>query len=267
MNTNFQRSQEFLSRELKEAPELSIVLGSGLSAYADELKIESKISYAEIPGMEASSVIGHRGELITGKIDGLRVCILSGRLHGYEGHSPDRVVYLARLLCLWGCRQFVLTNASGSTHLGFNAGDLALISDHINFTGQNPLVGKELYGGERFPDMSDLYSQDWRKRILARSKRFREAVYAGVLGPSFETAAEIQMLHRMGADLVGMSTVWEAIALKQMGAQVLGISCVANLGTGVKESPLSHQEVLDSMASSYRFFSQEMKTVLETRPQ
>lgn len=238
----------FLDKSFGAAPELALVLGSGLSAFAQELQKSENCSIDQIPGAHKSSVQGHRGELILGFVEGKRVAVQSGRIHGFEGYTPEQVVFVVRTLKMWGVKKFILTNASGTTHEGVAPGSLALIADQINFTGQNPLVGKELFGGQRFPDVSDLFSAAWRERAKKTAAHLglslKDLVYIGVLGPSYETAAEIRAFHRMGADIVGMSTVWEALALKQLGAELLGISAVCNWGTGVKTGALSHEEVL-----------------------
>ncbi len=238
----------YLDERFGAAPEIAIVLGSGLGSFVQELQRTESVSLDQIPGAKKSSVQGHRGELAVGYLDGHRIAVQVGRIHGFEGHSPNQVVQSLRALKLWGVKKFILTNASGSTHAGAVPGTLSLIRDQINFTGQNPLVGHELLGGPRFPDVSDLFSEAWRAKAKKIAEKLRlnlpELVYIGVLGPSYETAAEIRAFHKWGADIVGMSTVWESLALKQMGAEILGISCVCNYGTGVKDGALSHEEVL-----------------------
>lgn len=245
-----QEAAACLERNLGSAPKLAVVLGSGLAHFAKELQEPRQLKHRDIPGAGIASVPGHRAETFVGFIESKRVAVQAGRLHGFEGHPPARVVYLLRAMKLWGVEKFILTNATGSTHAGMPPGSLVLIKDHMNFTGQNPLVGHELYGGPRFPDMSNVYSKEWRAKAQKAAgsiqMNLREATYIGVLGPSFETASEIQAFHRWGADIVGMSTVWEAIALAQMGAELLGISCVCNFGTGVTQGQLSHEEVLEA---------------------
>jgi len=246
--TELKKAVHFLDEKFGAAPELAAVLGSGLGSFTQELQRSENIPLDNIPGAYRSSVQGHRGELVIGYLEGHRIAVQSGRLHGFEGHAPNQVVFSLRALKLWGVKKFVLTNATGATHAGIKPGALALLKDHINFTGNNPLAGKELFGGSRFPDMSDLYSKSWRELAQRIGKRLNlplpELVYIGVYGPNFETAAEIRAFHQWGADIVGMSTVWEALALKQMGAELLGLSCVCNWGTGVKDGALSHEEVL-----------------------
>lgn len=258
---------EFLNGRFGPAPKVALVLGSGMSSFADTLSNSQSISTQEIPGGMTSSIVGHAGKLVVGFAGTQKSAVLAGRVHGYEGHSPSRVVFNLRALKMWGVSQFILTNAAGSTSKSFKPGALVLLRDHINFTCQNPLVGKELYKGPRFQDMSDAYSKDWRKKVLAVARKvkvpLKEGVYAGVLGPSFETAAEIKMFAKLGATMVGMSTVWEAIALHQMGARILGLSCITNFGTGVTSKPLGHEEVLEETKRAQSKFNRLMTSILE----
>jgi purine-nucleoside phosphorylase len=265
MNKNFQAGINFLKDKFGKAPRTAVILGSGFSSFCKQLKNSQHLKTNEIPGALSASVPGHKAELWLGDYEGQKIAVLAGRLHGYEGHSPEQVAYLPRLLRSWGVEFFILTNASGATHKKFKAGDLVLISDHINFTGQNSLTGKELFGGERFCDMSDPYSKAWREKIRKKIPKIKEGVYVGVSGPNYETAAEIKMFRSWGADLVGMSTVWETLALHQMGAKVLGLSCVANLCTGVQKTPLSHEEVLESIQKAVEDFGQRMKIILQSQ--
>ena len=264
-----EKSLEFLRAQKIEA-DLAIVLGSGLGPLADKISSSKRIPYSQIPGAKTSGVAGHKGELVAGDLQGQRIVALSGRLHGYEGHTPNEVVYILRVLRKLGVRKFILSNASGSTHKAFAPGSLALIRDHINFTGLNPLTGKDLYGGERFPDMSDVYSRKWREQVLGLSKSLKskfplkEAVYIGVRGPSFETPSEIKAFCTMGADIVGMSTVWEAIALKQLGAEILGISCVGNFGAGVTHQVLKHEDVLQAGRDASQEFQNLVEAIVRT---
>jgi purine-nucleoside phosphorylase len=239
---------EAVQRKTTIAPLVGVVLGSGLGAWAESLSESIAIPYAEIPSMPVSTVVGHPGKLWLGLSNGVPVACLQGRVHLYEGHSPERVVFGARLLARLGCRAVLLTNAAGGTRPSFQPGDLMLITDHLNLTGQNPLVGpNEAALGPRFPDMTTAY--DRRLCAIARESasesgvELREGVYAGLLGPTYETPAEIQMLRTLGADAVGMSTVHEVIALRHMGVRCAGISCVTNLAAGMSGAPLDHREV------------------------
>ena len=208
-----------------------------------------EIPYGEIPHLSESTVVGHAGKLVVGEIDNVRVAILAGRAHGFEGHHPYRVVRLPRALRTFGVKTWVLTNAAGSMKKRIKPGDFVLICDHLNLTGTSPCVGLELFGGERFSDMSEPYSKRLRKlaQKISQPEKLTEGIYTGVLGPSFETAAEIQMFKKMGGSIVGMSTIWEVLALKQMGAEVIGISCVTNYCTGIlKGQKLTHDETLET---------------------
>jgi purine-nucleoside phosphorylase len=234
-----------------ETPVVGLILGSGLGSYADTMARKTVIPYEEIPHFPKSTVPGHSGNLVLGEAEGLPVVALQGRVHLYEGYSTGEVTYGARVLGTLGVRCLVVTNASGGVNVSFRPGDLMLISDHINLTGTNPLIGpnaEEL--GERFPDMSDAYSAKLRamaKEIGAeRGIPLREGVYAGLAGPSFETPAEIRMLRLLGADAVGMSTVPEVIVARHMKMEVLGISCITNMAAGILPQKLAHQEVIET---------------------
>lgn len=223
---------------------IAVVLGSGLGGFADTLEDARTTPYSEIPGWPASKVIGHAGKLIEGRVGGQDVIVLAGRAHLYEGYSAQQVTFGIRELAKRGVKQVILTNAAGGINLGYHAGELVLISDHINLQNTNPLVG-----GGNFIDMSEAYSL--RLRGIARAVAagmglvLKEGVYAGLLGPSFETPAEIRYLRAIGADLVGMSTVMETIASNHLGMEVLGISCVTNMAAGVLPQKLTHAEVLE----------------------
>ncbi len=216
------------------SPVVGVVLGSGLGAWADGLSGVAKIPYADVPHMARSSVAGHAGNLCVGRSAGVPVACLQGRVHMYEGHEPERVVFGVRLLARLGCRAVVLTNAAGGLEASFSPGDLMLIVDHLNLMFKNPLTGHNEAGlGPRFPDMTEAYDRELNQlaREAAREAgvTLREGVYAGLLGPTYETPAEIRMLRTLGADAVGMSTVPETIALRHLGARV-----VAFLADGVE---------------------------------
>ena len=226
----------------------ALVLGSGLSDYAGSLPGAVEVPYADIPGFPVPEVEGHTGALFSAEIDGHPIMVLAGRVHAYEGWELGDVVFAVRAAVSSGCTTIVLTNAAGGVGEHLEPGDLVLISDHLNLTGRNPLMGaNDSRLGPRFPDMTTVYPE--RLRTLAKSVGERvgvplkEGVYAWFLGPSYETPAEVQMAKRLGADLVGMSTVPEAVAARHMGAEVLGISLVTNLAAGISPTPLSHEEV------------------------
>lgn len=229
-----------------------MVLGSGLSPFASTLENATTIEFPDIPHMPVVTVPGHAGKLVLGTLPGVPnspvVAALAGRVHLYEGHAMDTVVFASRLLVTLGAKVLLLTNAAGAISPIARPGDLVLISDHLNLQGQNPLIGpNDSALGPRFPDMSNVYDRELRARATVAAQRvdceLREGVYAALSGPSYETPAEIRMLRAMGADLVGMSTVPEAIAARHMGAKVLGISCATNLAAGVSAHELSHDEV------------------------
>jgi purine-nucleoside phosphorylase len=234
-----------------EVPAIGIVLGSGLGDFANSLGSAVTIPYATIPHWPASRVIGHDGKLVVGTSGGRTIAALAGRVHAYEGHDLRTVTFAVRALGLLGVKTLLLTNAAGGVNTGFSQGALMVIDDHINLMGGNPLVGEndERFGA-RFPDMSEVYSSRLRgiaDQAAARMPlRLAHGVYAGLLGPSYETPAEIRYLRTIGADAVGMSTVPEAIAARHMGMDVLGISCITNMAAGVLPQPLNHAEVMET---------------------
>lgn len=240
---------EYLQSKIAAEPKVAVVLGSGLGAFADTLENAIAIPYGEIPGWPQSTAIGHAGKLISGSIGGVPVLALAGRAHLYEGYTAQQSVYGIRTLRSLGVDSVILTNAAGGVNPAFSPGQLVLISDHINLLGQNPLTGpNDDTLGPRFPDMSDAYSKAHRATARATGRELgltlAEGVYAALPGPSYETPAEIRYLRAIGADLVGMSTVPEAIAANHMGMKVLGISCVTNFAAGVIDQKLDHKEVL-----------------------
>jgi purine-nucleoside phosphorylase len=240
---------EFVGRRTELRPKIAIVLGSGLGAFAEQLEGATAISFGEIPHFPQSTVPGHSGKLVIGKVAGVPVAVMQGRVHAYEGYSSEEVTFPVRVLGRMGVKTLVLTNAAGGINEGLKQGQLVLIADHINLSGRNPVAGlNDERLGPRFFDMSEAYSERLRglAHEAARAMEFRldEGVYLSVLGPSFETPAEIRAFRTMGADLVGMSTVQETIVARHMGMEVLGISCVTNLAAGIQKEPLSHEEVM-----------------------
>jgi len=244
-----------IAQRVSLRPKVGVVLGSGLGAFGDAL--EQTIAYADLPGMPISGVAGHAGNLRFGQVAGVGVACLQGRVHLYEGYDAAAVVFGVRLLARLGCGAVVLTNAAGGIAEGLRPGDRMLITDHLNLTGHNPLAGPLASGGGatpradvsalRFIDMAAAY--DPRLAELAHQAAsdtgsvLREGVYAGLMGPTYETPAEIRMLRTLGADAVGMSTVLEVIALRQLGVRVAAISCITNLAAGISEMPLRHADV------------------------
>ncbi len=232
-------------------PEVAIILGSGLGALADEIDVKAVLNYNEIEGFPTSTVPGHKGRFVFGYMDGVPVVIMQGRVHFYEGYPMSDVVLPTRLMKLMGAKVLFLTNASGGVNFDFNAGDFMLINDQISNFVPSPLIGPNIDElGTRFPDMSEIYDKDLRDIIKATAKdldiKLQEGVYIQLKGPNFESPAEIRMCRTLGADAVGMSTACEAIAANHMGMKICGISCVANLGCGMTENPLTHKEVMEA---------------------
>lgn len=254
MKTQFEKLEEarkFVAEKIVDFPKFLIVLGSGLANILNELEVETEISYSDIPHLAQTTVEGHVSRLVVGQLGGTRVACMQGRLHIYEGLKMDEVVFPFRVFALAGAQVFFLTNAAGGLHPSMKPADLVLIKDHLNLMGTNPLVGKNIAElGPRFPDMTHLYDPELRKIVRDTSKQLKielgEGVYVGLHGPSYETPAEIKMYTLLGGDVVGMSTVPEAIALHHMGKRIVAISCVTNLAAGVSPTPLEHAEVLET---------------------
>jgi purine-nucleoside phosphorylase len=250
------------------APTIGVILGSGLGDVVDAIDIETAIPYGEIPGARASTVMGHQGRLILGHAKGIPVAAMQGRVHFYEGYEMDEVMFLARMLGRLGIRKLVVTNAAGGVNTSYEAGDLMLISDHINFMGVNPLRGPNIEDlGVRFPDMSEAYPEALRqiaKEVAAGlGLKLQEGVYLALSGPTYETPAEIRAFRVLGADAVGMSTVPEVIAASHMQIPVLGISCITNMAAGILKQKLTHQEVMDTTARVQQQFTALILGVLE----
>jgi purine-nucleoside phosphorylase len=245
------RAAKYIQSKTKLRPRIGLVLGSGLGAFADQLEPAVRIPYQKIPGFPRSTVDGHAGCLVIGKMDGVPVAVMKGRVHLYEGYSPQQVAFPMRVLGRLGIRAAILTNAAGAINLDYSQGALVMIRDHINLQGANPLMGpNDERFGVRFPDMTQAYSREYREIALREARELgipeREGVYAALRGPSFETPAEIRFLKTVGADLVGMSTVLEVIAARHMEISVLGISCVTNMAAGTLDRALNHAEVMET---------------------
>lgn len=246
-----EEAKRFIEGHTGMRPEVGVVLGSGLGAFADELTERVDIPYHDIPNWPGSTAVGHAGKLSLGKLGDLNVAIMAGRAHLYEGYTPLQVTYGVRVLASLGVKAMVFTNAAGGINLELERGGLVLISDHINMQGCNPLTGPNDDSlGPRFPDMSEAYSRQFRdtaKRVAVElCIPMGEGVYAAMLGPSYETPAEIRYLRTIGADVVGMSTVPEVIVANHMGIKVLGISCVTNMAAGILQQKINHEEVLET---------------------
>ena len=231
-------------------PTVAIILGSGLGGLANAIDNAVRIQFADIPGFPETTVVGHEGAVITGSLGGREVVALSGRFHMYEGHPAALVAFPVRVFHALGVREMFVSNAAGGISLKLAVGDLMMISDHLNLMGTNPLVGPAQEGETRFPDMTDAYDPGLRRVLRTTAEkldiRLREGVYAGLLGPSYETPSEVKMLRLLGADAVGMSTVPEVIMARALGIRVAGISCITNAAAGVTGSALSHAEVLET---------------------
>ncbi|MGB9074574.1 MAG: purine-nucleoside phosphorylase [Terriglobales bacterium] len=248
--TRSESAAAFVLSQTKLRPRIGLVLGSGLGSFADDLAEAVRIPYAQIPSFPLSTAIGHAGQLVTGKSGDVPVAVMQGRVHVYEGYSAVEVAFPTRVLGRMGIGALILTNAAGGINLEYGQGALVILRDHINLQGQNPLAGaNDERFGPRFPDMTYTYAKRYREIALEEAKKLsippREGVYAALLGPSYETPAEIRYLRTIGADLVGMSTVPEAIAARHMGINVLAISCVTNMAAGILDRPLDHEEVLE----------------------
>lgn len=229
-------------------PEVALILGSGLGAFADNIDVETEVSYSDIPGFPVSTVPGHVGKFIFGRLGDKKIVCMKGRVHFYEGYDISDVVLPIRLMGLLGAKVLFLTNAAGGLGEGFNAGDLMLITDHVSIFAPNPLIGANFDElGPRFPDMSSVYQKDLCDEIRAIAHEnnidLKEGVYCQLTGPSFESPAEISLLGKLGVSAVGMSTVVEAIAANHMGIKVCGVSCISNLAAGINGESLSHEEV------------------------
>ena len=245
------QAADAIAARVPHVARIAVVLGSGLGDFAGSLAGGVSIAYGDLPHWPASGVMGHEGRLVVGTTMGRTIVALSGRCHAYEGHDWKAVTFAVRALGLLGVKTLILTNAAGGVNTGFAQGALMVIDDHINLTGGNPLVGaNDERFGPRFPDMSEVYSARLRGLADAAGREcglaLPHGVYVALLGPSYETPAEIRYLRAIGADAVGMSTVPEAIAARHMGVEVLGISCITNMAAGVLPQPLNHQEVMDT---------------------
>jgi len=232
-------------------PKIGLVLGSGLGAFADSLTDSTRIAYSDIPSFPQSTAIGHAGRLVIGNAGRVSIAAMQGRVHQYEGYSAQQVAFPIRVFGRLGIKAVILTNAAGGINLGYSQGALVLLQDHINLQGTNPLLGpNDDRFGVRFPDMTQAYSRSFRQMAKEEASKLNlilhEGIYAALLGPSYETPAEIDHLRRIGADLVGMSTVAEVIAARHMGLNVLAISCVTNMAAGILDQPLSHAEVMET---------------------
>lgn len=260
--------QAYIASKTDAKPEIGLILGSGLGVLADEIENPTVIPYGDIPHFPVSTVEGHKGQLVIGTLEDKPVVAMQGRFHYYEGHGLEAVTFPVRVMKAIGVDKIIVTNAAGGVNESYRPGDLMLIKDHINLTGQNPLIGpNDQEMGVRFPDMSTAYCPDLR--AIARNAaeqngiQVQEGVYVGMLGPSYETPAEIRMLRILGGDAVGMSTVPEVIVARHAGIRVLGISCISNMAAGILPQPLSHDEVMETAEKVKHTFLTLVKAVIK----
>jgi purine-nucleoside phosphorylase len=264
---------EFIRSKYKREIKIALVLGSGLGAFAGELENSVKIPYEEIPHFSRSTVEGHAGQLVLGEIENIPVAVQQGRFHFYEGYEMSDVIFPVRTFGVLGVETLILTNAAGSLRTSFKQGSLMLIRDHINFMGVNPLRGtNDKHFGARFPDMTNVYSAELQALVSEEAKRMAKeknikpfmnrGIYCGLSGPTYETPAEIHMLRLFGADVVGMSTVPEAIAARHQGMNVIGISCITNMAAGISDEPINHEEVMETGAKVAEIFKELLRRVI-----
>ena len=269
LSTRIQAAADYIRPFITTVPTVGLILGSGLGDFADTLENRVVIPFADIPDFPQATVEGHVGAFVFGTKQGKPVVALQGRLHYYEGHSQQTITIPVRVMAKLGVKQLILTNAAGGVNLNYYPGDLMLISDHINYSGSNPLLGQNMPEfGPRFPDVSDLYTARLRKIITEKAAQngiaLRQGVYMMFSGPNYETPAEVRMARIVGADAVGMSTVPEALVAAQCGMEVLGISCITNMAAGVLNQPLSHEEVIETAAKVHDQFHRLLNLILGT---
>ena len=276
---------EFIRSKYSQEIKVAVVLGSGLGAFADEAKNAVVIPYEEIPHFSSSTVEGHAGRLVLGEVEGISVAVQQGRFHYYEGYEIAQVVFPVRAFGVMGVKNLILTNAAGSVNTDFAQGSLMLIRDHINLTGVNPLRGiNDERFGARFPDMTEVYALDYQEIVISEAKKMaqekaarkeaesgqkqsinyflRRGVYCGLIGPNYETPAEVRMLRQLGADALGMSTVAEAITARHVGMKVIGISCITNMAAGISDDVIHHEEVMETGAKVAETFKELLRRVI-----
>ena len=270
-STNIYERAEHATRVIRARttvePRIAVVLGSGLGGFADDFEEAVVIPYDDIPGFVRSTAQGHAGRLVIGKVDGIPVLAMQGRLHYYEGYSLEEVTFPIRVFGLLGIKTVVLTNASGGINVEFTEGALMVITDHVNLMGVNPLRGpNDERFGPRFPDMSAVYSPELQELVVDEARAIgvevRRGIYGGLAGPSYETPAEIHLLRNLGADAVGMSTVPEAIVARHMSLEVLGISCITNMAAGIGDEPINHDDVMAAGDRVRGIFTELLRRVI-----
>lgn len=276
MTTPYGRSAAYRSADAirlrigTDIPEIGIVLGSGLGGLASQIEDAVRVPFAAVPGFPAATVAGHSGTVVAGHLSGRSVIALAGRFHMYEGHPPQLAAFPVRVFHALGARTYFASNAAGGIRGDLSPGDLMIIEDHINLTGQNPLTGHVEEGDERFPDMSAAYDpelQDLLRQAAATvGVEVKEGVYACLPGPSFETRAEVRMLEKLGADAVGMSTVPEVIVAQALGMRAAGVSCIANAASGIADTPVLHADVLEVTARAAEGFQRLVREFVGALP-
>lgn len=261
-------SKEFIEKKLVKKPSVGLILGSGLGVLGEEVEDKIEIEYSQIPNFPVSTVEGHKSRFVFGELEGSNVAVMQGRFHFYEGYSMREIAFPIWVMKTLGIEKLIVTNAAGGINTSFNAGDLMIIKDHINFMGTNPLIGENIdYFGPRFPDMSNAYSMRMiniaKKCSEKQGIKSKEGVYISFSGPSYETPAEIRAARILGADAVGMSTVPEVIAANHAKMEVLGISCITNMAAGVLDKPLSHEEVMSTAEAVKDKFIKLVKSIIK----
>lgn len=262
-----EEAKSFIADKLKAKPKVGLILGSGLGMLADQIAEPVRIKYTDIPGFPVSTVEGHAGQLVSGTLKGVSVIAMQGRFHYYEGYGLDAVTFPVRVMKALGIETLMVTNAAGGVNTDFTPGDLMLITDHINNTGQNPLIGpNDDAQGVRFPDLSTAYDRSLQAVAWEVANdldiKLKEGVYVWNTGPTYETPAEIKMLQAVGGDAVGMSTVPEVIVARHIGLDVLGISCISNMAAGILDQPLNHEEVIETTENVREAFLTLVKATL-----
>ena len=262
------KAKEWIENRIDTMPDIGLILGSGLGVLAEEIEQPVKLEYSDIPGFPQSTVAGHEGRLVIGRLEGKTVVAMQGRFHYYEGHDMSLVTLPVRVMKAIGVKQLIITNAAGGVNETFEPGDLMIMTDHINWFGTNPLIGEnDEDQGVRFPDMSQTYTQKLiqlaRETARETGVNTREGVYVGNTGPSYETPAEVRMIRFVGGDAVGMSTVPEATVARHCEMEVLGISCISNMAAGILDQPLTHGEVIETTEQVKAEFLRFVKTVVQ----
>lgn len=259
---------EYIIKKTNVSPKIGLILGSGLGDFVDSLDSQITIDFDEIPNFPKTTVQGHSGQFVFGKFKGIDIVTLRGRIHFYEGYTMQQITIPARVMSKFGVKHIIITNAAGGINKDFSVGDFMIIEDHINFSGSNPLIGKNLDEfGQRFPDCTNIYSTTLREKLKKKAEKnnikLQQGVYLMCSGPSYETPAEIRMFEKWGADAVGMSTVPEAIVAAHCGIKVIGISCITNLAAGISKESLSHAEVIEIADKSKPKFKNLINLAIE----